>query len=89
MRKQKALNWFLSVICIISPDSLPAHDQDIMRIGKPGESALGNLTDKWVKNRTVDFAKLMGWKGECDHSAIGFLERKFKIPYRYSSYLAV
>lgn len=31
---------------------------DVFLIGKPGESPLGNITDKWFANRTVDFAKL-------------------------------
>lgn len=54
---------------------------DIFLVGKPGESPLGNITDKWFANRTKDFAKLCGWKGGNEKSAIGFLERKFKVPY--------
>lgn len=57
---------------------------DIFLVGKPGESPLGNITDKWFEERTKDFAKLCGWKdkkGKGIKSAIGFLERKFKIPY--------
>ncbi len=54
---------------------------DIFLVGKPGESSLGDITDKWFANRTKDFAKLCGWKGEGEKSAIGFLERKFRVPY--------
>ena len=57
---------------------------DIFLVGKPGESPIGNITDKWFADRTKDFAKLCGWKGAGDtklSSAIGFLERKFKVPY--------
>ena len=31
---------------------------DIFLVGKPGESPLGDITDKWFANRTMDFAKL-------------------------------
>lgn len=57
---------------------------DIFLVGKPGESPLGNITDKWFENRTVDFAKLCGWEENGENStssAIRYLEKKFKIPY--------
>lgn len=57
---------------------------DIFLVGKPGESPAGDVTDKWFVNRTTDFAKLCGWEGKGNDSlssAIGFLEKKFKIPY--------
>lgn len=54
---------------------------DIFLVGAPGESPLGDITDKWFTNRTRDFAKMCGWKGGNDKSAIGFIERKFRIPY--------
>ncbi len=56
---------------------------DIFLVGKPGESPIGNITDKWFENRTKDFAKLCGWKNDNGDisSAIRHLERKFKIPY--------
>lgn len=57
---------------------------DIFLVGKPSESPLGNVTDKWFENRTKDFAKLCGWdesKGSSVSSAIQCLEKKFKIPY--------
>ena len=58
---------------------------DIFFVGKPGESPLGNITDKWFENRTCDFAKLCGWKGAKEgkdpvKSAIGYLERHYKVP---------
>lgn len=59
---------------------------DVFLVGKPDESHLGNITDKWFANRTIDFAKLCGYTGEKDSlsSAISFLEKKFKIPYDQS-----
>lgn len=59
---------------------------DIFLVGKPGESPLGEITDKWFANRMVDFAKFCGYTGEKDSlsSAIRFLEKKFKIPYDQS-----
>lgn len=57
---------------------------DIFLVGKPGESPLGNITDKWFENRTKDFAKHCGWDGGKSNSAssaINFLEEKFKVPY--------
>lgn len=57
---------------------------DIFLVGKPGESPVGDITDKWFENRTMDFAKMCGWvdKGEGNtSSAIRHLENKFKIPY--------
>ena len=57
---------------------------DIFLIGKPGESPLGNITDKWFENRVCDFAKIFGWEKDDENpikSAIGFLEKKFKVPY--------
>ena len=58
---------------------------DVFLVGKPGESPLGKITDKWFENRTCDFAKLCGWKGtKSDNplsSAIDYLERHYDIPY--------
>lgn len=60
---------------------------DIFLVGKPGESPLGNITDKWYEERTKGFAKMLGWKDNganakaSKSSAIRFLEKKFKIPY--------
>ena len=53
---------------------------DVFLVGKPGESPLGNITDKWFENRTKDFAKLCGWNSKDNSSAssaIKFLEKKF------------
>lgn len=59
---------------------------DIFLVGKPGESPLGDMTDKWFANRTIDFAKLCGYKGDNESlpSAIIYLEKKFKVPYDQS-----
>lgn len=59
---------------------------DVFLVGKPGESPIGDLTDKWFANRTIDFAKLCGYKvkDNCKdplHDAIEFLEGEFKVPY--------
>lgn len=61
---------------------------DIFLVGKPGESPIGDITDKWFADRTKDFSKLCGWKDNGDgslSSAIKHLEKKFKIPYDQSS----
>lgn len=56
---------------------------DIFLVGSPGESLVGNITDKWFENRTKDFAKLCGWDSSntSTSSAVKYLEKKFKIPY--------
>lgn len=56
---------------------------DVFLVGKPGESPLGDITDKWFENRTKDFAKLCGWKDKDGKlsSAIKHLEEKFDVPY--------
>lgn len=59
---------------------------DIFLVGKPGKSPLGDITDEWFANRTIDFAKLCGYQGEKNalSSAVSYLEQKFKIPYDQS-----
>ena len=42
---------------------------DIFLVGKPGESVLGDMTDRWFEDRVQDFAKLCGWNGEGKDSA--------------------
>lgn len=57
---------------------------DIFLVGKPGESPIGDITDKWYTNRMIDLAKRLGGKEKDTESvsaAIGFLEKKFKVPY--------
>lgn len=54
---------------------------DVVFIGKPGSSVLGNLADDWFMGRTKDFAKIFGWDGTEGKSAISFLENKFEVPY--------
>lgn len=56
---------------------------DIFLVGKPGESPISNLTDKWFADRTVDFAKLCGWEskdGDTVSSAISFWKRDLRFP---------
>lgn len=54
---------------------------DVFLVGKPGESPLGDITDKWFSNRVQDFSKLCGWKGGDEKSAISYLQNRFKVPY--------
>ncbi|WP_301007916.1 MULTISPECIES: hypothetical protein [Helicobacter] len=54
---------------------------DVVFVGAPGQSKLGNFTDEMANKATEQFAKLCGWKGKGTKSAIGFLENKFKINY--------
>ena len=57
---------------------------DIFLVGKPGESPLGDITDKWFAARTMDFAKLCHPEKknfESLDSALRFLEKEFKVPY--------
>lgn len=59
---------------------------DIFLVGKPGESPLGDVTDKWFTDRTIDFAKFCGYEGDNTSlsTAVKFLEKKFKVPYDQS-----
>ena len=57
---------------------------DIFLVDMPGESTIGQVTDKWFENRTKDFAKMCGWNDKGNgslKSAITCLERRFDIPY--------
>ncbi len=57
---------------------------DIFLVGKPGESPVGNITDQWFSDRTMDFARLCHPKHksfDSPESALRFLEGKFKVPY--------
>ncbi|MBS6953800.1 MAG: hypothetical protein KH230_11275 [Enterocloster asparagiformis] len=65
---------------------------DIFFVGAPNDSKLGKWTDKQVDNAVKGFAKLTGWTPKDSQkdnvaSAIGYLEKKFKVNYdqRYSS----
>lgn len=62
---------------------------DIVFVGAPGEGKLGKFTDEMANKATEKFAQLCGWDKEkalekgsdTTKSAIGFLERKFRINY--------
>lgn len=65
---------------------------DIFLVGAPQNSTLGNWTDKQVDNTVMGFAKASGWNPRNNQqgnpaSAIGFLEKQFKVNYdqRYSA----
>lgn len=57
---------------------------DVFLVGKPGNSPIGEITDRWFADRTKDFAKLCSPdKKNFDslEDALDFLEKKFKVPY--------
>lgn len=57
---------------------------DIFLVGKPGESPIGEITDKWFADRTMDFAKCCHPDNktfDSHDSALRFLEKTFKVPY--------
>lgn len=59
---------------------------DIFLVGAPGDSVLGKWTDAQADNAVKGFAKLSGWspraeKADSVASAIGFLEKKYKVNY--------
>lgn len=59
---------------------------DVFMVGSPKDSALVSWTDSQVDNVVKSFAKLVGWKpaeGKENNiaSAIGFLEKKFRVNY--------
>jgi hypothetical protein len=62
---------------------------DVLFVGIPGESKLGSIADESVNKITETFASFLGWDknkaiergSNTTASAIGFLERKFKINY--------
>ena len=61
---------------------------DIFLVGEPGKSPIGNVTDKWFAERTIDFANLTNHLSKDKKknfnsldSAISYLEGKFKVPY--------
>jgi hypothetical protein len=62
---------------------------DILFVGAPGDSNLGNIVDKQANKITEKFAELLGWdkkkaieKGRnTTASAVAFLEKKFKVNY--------
>lgn len=59
---------------------------DVCFVGMPGEGKLTKVTDSAVDSAVEKFAGAFGWKGEKDgadstKSAIGYLERNFKVNY--------
>nr|WP_321513354.1 hypothetical protein [uncultured Pseudodesulfovibrio sp.] len=59
---------------------------DILFVGLPGSSKLGEFSDKAVDGAVEKFASMLGWQGAQEggnptKSAIGFLERKYKVNY--------
>ena len=57
---------------------------DIFLVGKPGETLVGDITDKWFEDKTIKFANLCGYEGNDLSNAIAKLERTFKISYDQS-----
>ena len=56
---------------------------DVFLVGKPRESPIGDVTDRWFAGRVQDFARLCGWDGADGDlsSAIKHLEETFRVPY--------
>ncbi len=59
---------------------------DIFLVGAPGSSVLGKWSDKQVDNAVMGFAKITGWNKDGSKSgnvksAIGYLEKNFKVNY--------
>ena len=59
---------------------------DIFFVGLPGQGAVGKMADETTNKLVENFARMNGWDGprNPDHataSAIGFLERNFKVNY--------
>jgi hypothetical protein len=59
---------------------------DIFFVGAPNEGALSKMADDFTDGIVQKFAKANGWKGanegkDATASAIGFLERQFKVNY--------
>ena len=62
---------------------------DVVFVGAPGESPLGDSVDQFANKATEKFAGILGWDSEkaeakgsnATASAIGFLERKFTVNY--------
>ncbi len=62
---------------------------DILFVGAPGNSKLGNIADEHANKITEKFAEILGWNKEkaiekgknTTASAIGFLEKKFQVNY--------
>lgn len=59
---------------------------DVIFVGAPKEKELGKKADKTVDGAVIGIAKMLGWPGpregsDAKASAIGFLERKYKVNY--------
>ena len=54
---------------------------DIFLVDNPKDSVLTKLSDNWFKERTKDFAKLVGWSETSPKTPIEYLECKFPVPY--------
>ncbi|MEE1139371.1 MAG: hypothetical protein U0M02_12910 [Acutalibacteraceae bacterium] len=65
---------------------------DVFLVGSPEDSVLGKWTDELADKAVMKFAKAMGWSSRAGKensvaSAIGFLEKKFRVNYdqRYTT----
>lgn len=89
--KLDALDWAVSAVSGVICGLI-----DVFFVGKPGESKLQELSDKTTDKLVMNIAHLLGWEPsekqkENPASAIGFLERKFPVPYdaRYDKDLGI
>lgn len=67
---------------------------DVFYVGAPGEGKLTKCSDEVANSAVQKFASFCGWKGPKEgsdplKSAIGFLERKFPVPYDHQHTTAV
>lgn len=67
---------------------------DVFLVGLPGQSSLTNLADGMTDSAVQKIAKFTGWEGPKEGSdptasAIGFLERNFKVNYDHAHTQAV
>ena len=74
-------DYLISVFCGATAGFI-----DVFFVGAPGVSKLGRLTDSTADTMVKKFAKMVGWSPKLGNennvgSAIGFLERRFKVNY--------
>lgn len=67
---------------------------DILFVGAPGEGKLTQFSDRMIDEAVMKFAKFCGWAGPKEgsdplKSAIGFLERKYRVNYDHQHGVAV
>ena len=77
-----AIGGLIDIFCVCAPGD----NGDIFQVGPISSPSLQSWTDGQVDNMVMKFASLMGWKPRSGNenniaSAIGFLERNYKVNY--------